>query len=216
MQTGKIIILNGNSCAGKSETSTVLKKWFSETHENWEIISIDAFFDTTIKKFNIQRDDETFNPVLDNKEFAMSLYSDMHAKILELAQSGINVIVDYFVPMDEIFCMLLEKFIPLSANIFMVKVYCSYEETIKRLEIRNQSPHNKRRLYSIQLQYGKIPERSATPIHNRKIYDLEINTSNITIEECAKLIFDSFCSKHEYTAFMQNYENEYWRTQIRP
>ena len=106
---------------------------------------------------------------------AIRLFSGMHHAILELAKSGLNIIADHV--------LLEKKWVTECADLFhdltayLVGVRCPLEV----LEERERSRKD-RTLGQAKAQF--------IATHKNCTYDLEVDTSILSAEECAKQIFE--------------------------
>ena len=156
MDYGKLIFLNGVSSAGKSSLAKELQTILDEPYFH---ISIDTFYSMIPDKFKD-----------DLKLFYEEMCRAMHHCIATFSQVKVNAIVDHVLDNKSslLECLRLLKDFP----VLFVGVHCSIEELERREKDRGD---RKIGLSRCQLAY----------VHQHEIYDIEVNTYESTLNECA-------------------------------
>lgn len=171
MAPGTIIILNGTSSSGKTSIVRALQDCFEE-----------PFLDAGIDKFiwmlphrYLDRPlwDEVLGLATQAGPLGHRLISSMHRAIAALSMAGNHVVADHVLVERRWLVECAELFCHLPA--FFVGVRCPLEV----LECREAARHD-RTLGQARAQYPLV--------HAHGIYDLEVNTSQHTAEECAAQI----------------------------
>lgn len=171
MALGKVIILNGASSSGKTSILTKLQTLLDEPYLN---AGIDKFIWMLPKRYLDQPLwDDVLGLATEAGETGNRLFSSMHKVIYLLSQQGMNVIADH-VMVERLWveeCARL--FAPLPA--YFIGIHCPLEVLIQR-EIDRKD----RTLGQAAAQYPLL--------HRNAIYDLEVDTSKLNVEECVLLI----------------------------
>lgn len=180
-----LIVLNGVPCAGKS---TLMKTFQDMSEEPFFSIGMDTFTDYVIpqKWYSAGKLDGILGHIQKNEEgkdvmevyygpVAQDLLTIMHGAIAIALRNRNNVIVDHLTFYPEWYDQLQQltkEFDPI-----WVKVTLPFDELERREAIRKKSPISCARMYH---------ER----IHNNIPYTLTIDTSTVTPQEGAQLLFD--------------------------
>lgn len=164
MKKGTIILLNGVSSAGKSTLTKTIQKKLDVPYYH---ICSDDFMNMTPYHM-LSKDID--NQLLITQEV-------MHEAILLFSEKGHNVIVDdVILDLPDKNDWLYEYSVILqNSNVLFVKVNCSLDE-LRRREIKRGD----RRIGQSEWQLSHMD--------NSVIYDLEVDTSIDTTEECANQI----------------------------
>lgn len=188
MNKGKIIFLNGASSSGKSSLVIELQK---NLPEPYYCLAQDTFTDIICPWFS-----GNFNG-MDSEDLWFQADSAMHNTIKLYSDLGLNVIV------DEVFIddgseknkILFQNCIGLlkSYPVLFVHVDCPLEE-LKKREIERGD----RDIGNAEWQLPLI-----TP---KDVYDIEINTHENTLGECAKQIIARLDSNTNDSAFSKLYK----------
>lgn len=162
MSTVRLIILNGASSAGKTALCKKLQEILDEPYIHLEE---DRFvFNTYHDRF---LDGELASEIF--KKTMLGYYRSLRAFL----SAGHNILADtgFYTP------QLLHQCVKELSNesVWLVGVHCSIEELERREKARGDR------------QIGLAKEQQAT-IHNSVIYDIEIDTSVSSLEECAMAI----------------------------
>jgi chloramphenicol 3-O phosphotransferase len=171
MADGKIIILNGTSSSGKSSISKTLQEILEQPFLD---AGLDRFLWMLPNRY-LERPlwDDVLGLASSAGRIGHPLVSGMHHAILALAKSGNNIIADHVLVEPEWLVECIELFRDLQA--YLVGVHCPLEI----LEQRERARHN-RTLGQAKLQYNLV--------HAHSLYDVEVDTSLSTPEECATQI----------------------------
>ena len=157
-ESGKVIILNGTSSAGKTSIAKVIQELSDEPYLH---LSLDMFWNMTPAK--IPANSKNFPHM--RKALAKSVYA--------LATTGHNVVVDIVVagaaPFESVYCELK------NLNLLTVKVHCPLPTLIEREKARKN-----RRIGLAESQYSNF--------HQGIDYDLDVDTSIKSPEALVKEI----------------------------
>ena len=168
MQTGKVIFINGTSSSGKTSIVRALQNLLVEPYME---AGIDKFIWMLPERY---LDRPLWDSVLGQADRAGTagqvLMHGMHRAIAALSQDGINVVADHVLIEPAWAKDCTELFADLSA--WLIGVQCPLDV----LEQRERSRKN-RTLGQAKLQLPLI--------HKYVLYDLEVDTSILSPEECA-------------------------------
>ncbi|MET3728096.1 chloramphenicol 3-O phosphotransferase [Fictibacillus halophilus] len=180
---GKIIILNGAPRSGKSSIASVIQNEFEGV---WMNIGVDRIMDMTPEKFQPSIGLRPGGERPDLEPIIQKLYLAMYKSIVAFSREGLNVVVD--VGHHEGYSEERE-FLQQAAQIlkgtpaWFIGVRCPIDTVMKR------------RIETWQKGYtpeGNIPkpiELWQNVVHDPGIYDLEVDTSLFTSEECAAQVY---------------------------
>jgi len=175
MECGKIILLNGTSSSGKSRTADAL----------WEI--------TEEPFFRFSSDFVTIPPRFSKEPYIIPLLDTLlhghYHCMREMAITGNNLIVDVVIE-DQV---LLEECIKslYDQMVYFVGVHCPLEELERRERERGD-----RSVGMAKDQFEKV--------HVHGIYDIEINTDEMSPLQCAEKIEDFVKSNQTPTALQRS------------
>jgi chloramphenicol 3-O phosphotransferase len=171
MKPGKIIILNGASSAGKTCLLHALQDILTEPYLE---AGIDKFIWMLPRRY-LDRPlwDDVMGKVVAAGPTGHHLVSAMHRTIATLADAGWNVLADHVLVEPAWLRDIVTCFYELPA--YFIGVRCPLEV----LENREKQRKN-RTLGQARLQYHLV--------HIPGIYDLEVDTSRFTPDECAAQI----------------------------
>jgi len=182
MRSGQIVILNGTPRSGKSSIATVIQQTWNGV---WMNLGVDGFFRMTPEKYRPGIGLRPGGEAPELEPLIVLMYRAMYQAIAAHSRLGLNVIVDvghhdsYSVPLG-ILPMCARELDGLPA--WLVGVRCPIE-AIKE-----------RRHATWGVGYGDdgpVPRPIALwqrVVHEPGIYDLEVDTSVLSPEECADLI----------------------------
>jgi chloramphenicol 3-O phosphotransferase len=192
---GKIVILNGTPRSGKSSIATEIQSTFEGV---WINLGVDQFMQMTPKRYQPGIGLRPGGERPDLEPLIMIMYRAMYETIALYSRLGLNVVVDvghhdgYSVPRGILpDCARILKGLP----VLFVGVRCPIEIVMKR------------RLDTWQVGYtneGKVPKPVSLwqhLVHVPGIYDLEVDTSLHTPEECTLLIHQRLEDGPQPTAF---------------
>lgn len=165
---GKIVILNGTSSAGKTSILHGLQGVLPEPYLD---AGIDKFIWMLPERY-LERPlwDDVLGKADHAGEAGLTLFRGMHHAIAALARQGNNVLADH-VLVDPAWvkeCAQLFEGLPA----YLVGIRCPLEVLVER----EKSRHN-RTLGQAALQYPLV--------HAHGDYDCEVDTSVLSVEECA-------------------------------
>ena len=179
---GEIIILNGTPRSGKSSIARVIQHTFAGV---WMNVGVDNFMEMTPEKFRPGIGLRPGGERPDLEPVIVSMYKALYGSIASFSQSGLNVVVDvghhdgYSVSRGILptCAKILEGF-----DVLFVGVRCPIDVVMKR------------RIATWNAGYaedGSVPKPVQLwqeLVHKPGIYDLEVDTSKLSPEECAKVI----------------------------
>lgn len=179
---GHIVILNGAPRSGKSSIAAVIQNTFEGV---WVNMGVDRFMQMTPERYQPGIGLRPGGERPDLEPLIVNLYHAMYEAIAAHSRMGLNVVVDvghhdaYSVPLGILpNCARLLKALP----VLFVGIHCPIEVVMER------------RIATWKVGYtddGSIPKPVSLwqqAVHMPGIYDLEVDTSVLNPEECAKLI----------------------------
>lgn len=171
MNTGTIIILNGTSSSGKTSIVKALQDAFDEPFLE---AGLDKFIWMLPERY-LERPlwDDVLGLATQAGRTGHQLVAGMHQAIKALSQVGINVIADHVLVEASWWLDCVQRFSDRQA--YLVGVRCPLEV----VEQRERERHD-RTLGQARAQYGVV--------HGLGVYDVEVDTSRSTPEECAMQI----------------------------
>ncbi len=171
MKPGNIIFINGTSSSGKT---SVLRAFQNLSAELYLEAGLDKFIWMMPERY-LERPlwDDVLGKADRAGETGQALVFSMHRAILALANSGRNLVVDHVLVESAWVrdCVNLFTYMPA----YLVGIRCPLEI----LEQRERSRRN-RTLGQARLQFPVI--------HRQIAYDLEVDTSLLSPDECARQI----------------------------
>lgn len=177
-----VIFVNGTSSSGKTALVKALQKRLTEPFLD---MGIDRFIWMLPSRY-LDRPlwDEVLGKAVRSGPLGLILFSGMHHAIAAAAKRGLNVIADHvFVEKDWV-----DECASLFADMdaYLVGLYCPLEILEEREKHRKD-----RTLGQARDQFDVI--------HKYAKYDLELDTSKLTAEECAEKVIERL--KYPPTAF---------------
>jgi chloramphenicol 3-O phosphotransferase len=168
MSPGTIIILNGTSSSGKTSIVKALQDAFDEPYLE---AGLDKFIWMLPERY-LDRPlwDDVLGLATQAGKTGHQLVAGMHQAIEAISQAGCNVIADHVLVEASWWLDCVERFSDRPA--YLVGVRCPLEV----VEQREKERHN-RTLGQARAQYAVV--------HGPGIYDIEVDTSRSTPEECA-------------------------------
>lgn len=163
----RIILLNGPSSSGKSSLSRSLKTLLKEEKNlDYQIVSIDDFM-------KLRTDEKIY------EDDVFEISSDMCDKTIEYLKDSDGVIIDHVITSERIFEQLLDR--TNGYELLKVHVTCPLDELLKR-----ESDRGNRCIGSAETSYQYLYPKDG--------YDLEVDTSKHSTEECAIMIINKLQS----------------------
>jgi chloramphenicol 3-O-phosphotransferase/GNAT superfamily N-acetyltransferase len=185
MTPGTILLLNGTSSSGKTCILEALQTMLVEPYLN---AGIDKFIWMLPKRY-LDRPlwDDVLGRATEAGEMGQRLFSGMHHAIVTLSRAGLNVVADH-VLVDPAWvreCSALFADLPA----YLIGIRCPLEVLEQRERERKD-----RTLGQARAQFERV--------HARGVYDVEVDTSQFSPEECARLIREHI-QHHTPQAFCQ-------------
>jgi len=181
---GTIIFLNGASSSGKTSIVKALQDMLDPPYLD---MGIDRFIWMLPKRY-LDRPlwDDVLGEAVHSGPLGLILFSGMHHAIAAAAEHGSNVIADHVLVekawVDECAALFAEM------NAYLIGLHCPLEV----LEQRERERKN-RTLGQARAQFEVV--------HRDALYDLEVDTSKLSGEACARRIVERLDSPP--TAFMR-------------
>lgn len=182
MKNGHVIFLNGTSSSGKT---TIAKSLQEKLREPYMYVSIDHYFHMYPDWF--------LNPTTQNGAMVLAqltpaIISGLHQSVAALAHAGNNVIVDHLLQDKGALEECVEKWVGL--DVLFVGVKCP----LKVAEQREKKRGN-RNIGTARSQFEIV--------HAHGLYDIEIDTSKLTVDECVTRIMELVYDKPKESAFQE-------------
>ena len=188
---GRIVFINGVSSSGKSTLAQALQTRMPEPCYK---LSLDLFTDISSMRY-----DKNPNQTL-SKTFTL-----FHNTIRMFSDHGANVIVDHILlkplkpgeasPIDECFYLLRDY------PVLFICAHCSLGELKRREQARKDRTPG-------------MAERQLEHIYPADRYDFTVDTSAITIDECASRVMDFYLKNVEPCAFAKA-ADEYFKSSLK-
>ncbi len=180
MDKGHIIFLNGISSSGKTMIAKALQENLAEPYMH---VSGDDFIGMYPEWFwGPAGQEETF------MHFIPAIISGLHRCVAALAKSGNNLIVDHVLQEKGWLKECVENWDGL--DVLFVGVKCPLEIAEQREEERGD-----RNIGTARHQYKRV--------HTHGVYDLEVDTSLLTVDECVTRIMELLQKKPTKVAFQE-------------
>jgi len=182
MKNGHVILLNGTSSSGKT---TLAKALLDKLVEPFMYVSLDAFFHLYPERFLNPTTQEEADVIT---ALVPAVISGMHRSVAVLAQAGNNVLVDHVLQEEQ----WLRECVALWAGleVFFVGVRCPLEVTEKR-----ETERGDRTVGTARYQFERV--------HAHACYDVEVDTSVLSVEECVARILALLANKPDESAFQK-------------
>lgn len=193
---GTIIILNGTPRSGKSSIAKVIQETFDGV---WMNLGVDRFKAMTPDRYQPGIGLRPGGESPDLELLISSLYLAMYKSIAVHARLGVNVVVDvghhdaYSVPLSILprCARILEGY-----SVLFVGVRCPIDVIMER----------RRATWGVDGDDGTVPEPVKLwqdAVHDPGIYDMEVDTSLVTPEQCAARIRDRLNETEPPSAFIR-------------
>lgn len=186
IEPGTIILLNGASSSGKSSILSSIQNTFDEPFLDG---GIDKFI-WMLPKRCLERPlwDEVLGLAVEAGDSGRKLFSGMHHAIAVLSQRGNNVVADHVLVEKDWWVECASLFYDRPA--YLIKVFCPLEVLMER---ETQRPC--RTPGQAQAQFDRV--------HLYLECDLELDTSQLSADACARLIYERITSSAPPQAFVQ-------------
>lgn len=186
---GQIIILNGAPRSGKSSIAAIIQETFDGP---WMNLGVDAYVRLiTPRRLRPGIGLRPGGERPDIEEFIPTFYAALYESIAAHSRLGLNVIADmshhdsYTISRNILpDCALRLHGLPT----FFVGVHCSLEEIMRRRNVSHPGREGKYVKGSAKTPFPAAVVDWQREIHRDILYDMEIDTSTYTPDECAKLI----------------------------
>lgn len=166
-----VLLLNGTSSSGK----TTLSRYFQNSKsELWLVASLDSFLEMLPSKMDLD-----WPP-----------FSQLSRAYYETAaiwvRSGYNLIIDTVIDEQDSLMNCIQCLSDF--RVYTIGLHCSQAELLRRAQSRTD-----RETGLVQRQFDRV--------HSQMNYDLQLDTSVLSVEQCASQISDMLESLPEPTAF---------------
>src|SRR6266508_4499665 len=182
MKNGHIIFLNGTSSSGKTILAKALQERLSEPYM---YVAVDDFFSMYPEKFLNPTSQEETNVLA---RLVPAVVSGLHKSVASLARSGDNILVDHVLQEDEWLKECIEHWVGL--DVLFVGVKCPLEVAEQREKDRGD-----RSIGTARYQFERV--------HVHDLYDIEIDTSRLSVDECVTRIMELINNKPKESAFQE-------------
>jgi chloramphenicol 3-O phosphotransferase len=186
MATGTIVVLNGAPRAGKSSIAAVIQETFDGT---WLNLGVDVAREATPPRYQPGIGLRPGEPDHPAAAVVPLLYAGWYEGIAAHSRAGLNVVADFGHYDAAILTDCARRLDGLPA--YIVGVRCPIEVIMER---RNASPPG---TYAVGSPAEPVPapvQRWQDQVHVPGIYDVEVDTSVLTPEECAAAIRERLAS----------------------
>ena len=194
---GNIVILNGTPRSGKSSIAKVVQNTFDGV---WMNLGVDTFMKMTPKRYQPGIGLRPGGERPDLEPLIVTLYQGMYESIAAHSRLGLNVVVDvghhdiYSTRRNILYnCANVLKDFP----VLFVGIRCPLDVVMeRRIETWNSG----------YTEVGNVPQPVVLwqdSVHVPGIYDLELDTSELSSEECAEAIRMCLETEPYGTAFKQ-------------
>jgi chloramphenicol 3-O phosphotransferase len=182
MKNAQIILLNGTSSSGKTTIARALQEILTEPYM---YVSIDDFFHMYPERF--------LNPTSQQEAVVLArlvpaVISGLHKAVACLAQSGNNILVDHVLQENTWLkeCVEIWK----GLDVLFIGVKCPLEKVEQREKERGD-----RNIGTARYQFERV--------HIHGLYDVEIDTSILSVDECVDRIIECIYDKPKMSAFQK-------------
>lgn len=182
MKNGHVIFLNGTSSSGKT---TIAKALQEKLAEPYMYVSIDNFFHMYPERF-LQPTNRREAIVLEH--LVPAVLSGLNRSIASLARAGNNVLVDHVLQEDGLLKECVENWAGL--DVLFVGVKCPLEIAEQREKERGD-----RDIGTARYQFERV--------HIHDLYDIEIDTSILNVDECVTRIMELTSNQPKKSAFQE-------------
>ncbi|MBT5775657.1 MAG: chloramphenicol phosphotransferase [Dehalococcoidia bacterium] len=181
---GQIVVLNGAPRAGKSSIAVAIQESFDGV---WLNLGVDAWIDpVTPKRYRPGIGLRPGEDGADPEGLIPVMYAGLYESIAAQSRLGLNVVVDVGHHVEETLVDCARRLDGLPA--LFVGVLCPIDVIMER---RNAGQAGREGRYAVGTSEDPIPapvQRWQDVVHVPGIYDLEVDTSVMSAEECAGAI----------------------------
>lgn len=182
MNKGRVIFLNGTSSSGKTTLAKALQEQLAQPYM---YVSVDDFFNMYPEKY--------LNPTTQDEAIALArlvpaVVSGLHRSVASLAQSGNNILVDHVLQENGWLKECVENWTGL--EVIFVGIKCPLEIAEQREKERAD-----RDIGTARYQYERV--------HAHGLYDIEVDTSTLTVDECVSRIMELINNRPATYAFQE-------------
>ncbi len=174
--------MNGTSSSGKTILAKALQERLSEPYM---YVAVDDFFSMYPEKFLNPTSQEETNVLA---RLVPAVVSGLHKSVASLARSGNNILVDHVLQEDEWLKECIEHWVGL--DVLFVGVKCPLEVAEQREKDRGD-----RSIGTARYQFERV--------HVHDLYDIEIDTSRLSVDECVTRIMELINNKPKESAFQE-------------
>jgi chloramphenicol 3-O phosphotransferase len=183
MDTGQIVILNGAPRAGKSSIAAVIQETFDGT---WMNLGVDIARHATPPRYQPGIGLRPGEPDHVAAPLVATLYAAWYDSIAAHSRAGLNVVAEFGHHDEDVLIDCARRLDGLPA--LFVGVRCPIEVIMER---RNAGQPGREGMYATGTPEDPVPapvRRWQERVHVPGIYDLDVDTSELTAEECAEAI----------------------------
>ena len=188
---GQIVILNGAPRSGKSSIAAVVQDTFEGL---WMNLGVDTFMRLAPRRFMPGLGLRPGGERPDLEPLVVAMYRALYASIAACSRVGLNVVVDighhdsYSTPRGILpACARLLTGLP----VLFVGVRCPIEVNVER----------RRDTWGSDRAVPQLARRWDEAVHSPGLYDLEVDTAQLSPEACAELIRKRLADGPPPTAF---------------
>jgi len=182
MTKGHVIFLNGTSSSGKTTIARALQEKLTEPYM---YVSIDNYFHMYPERFLLPA---SRAQAMVLERLVPAVVSGLHRSVAALAQAGNNVLVDHLLQDDGSLEECVENWAGL--DVLFVGVKCPLKIAEQREKKRGD-----RTIGAARSQFERV--------HAHDLYDLEIDTSRLNVNECVTKIIELVNDKPKESAFQE-------------
>lgn len=180
MKTGQIIFFNGATSSGKTTLAKALQE---KLEEPYMYVSVDDFINLYPEKYLNPTNQEEMQITW---QLILNVISGMNKSLAALAKTGNNIILDHLLQEEGWLEDCVESWQGL--DVLFIGLRCPLEV----LELREKE-RGDRNIGNARYQFDRV--------HRHNIYDLELDTSVLDVDECVNRIMLLIGEKPGETAF---------------
>ncbi len=180
MKTGQIIFFNGATSSGKTTLAKALQE---KLEEPYMYVSVDDFINLYPEKYLNPTNQEEMQITW---QLILNVISGMTKSLAALAKTGNNIILDHLLQEEGWLEDCVESWQGL--DVLFIGLRCPLEVLEQREKERGD-----RNIGNARYQFDRV--------HRHNIYDLELDTSVLDVDECVNRIMLLIGEKPGETAF---------------